>query len=445
MSDSGLPKQFYDMLLDSQWWTAKQIRDYQRSQVGQLLRHAKANVPFYQGRLDAVVRVNGDVDWDRWAEIPIITRQDVVERGDAMLATTLPKGHEGLSRSTTSGTSGTPITLTSTHVAFIALNANRFRSYRWHEIDCAETLCAVVNDSAAAWPEGRIEGPWGPAWDADALDGAMISIDRTTPSEKLIEFLGRRGCKYLTAGPNRAFALALTAIKIGANLKMAAFLPHGEAVGNKARKAISEAFGARVIDLYSSKEAGHIAYLCPSGSGMHVNAETMLLEIVDEAGRPVAPGKTGRVVITPFFNAAQPLIRYDQGDVASWGPVCSCGRHLPVLAGVVGRSTTLFYHPDGRVQSSYLGMYRHLLNAEAWQIAQTGPTRFEVRYVPIDRQIPGSEREFAAVLRRAYFDDAEVAFHRVDSIPTTDYGKPREYVNEWEPEDRAPLASDPVE
>jgi phenylacetate-CoA ligase len=437
MVDKELSKQFFDMLQESQWWSPEQLKTYQRSQLAQLLRHARSNVPFYAGRLDAVFKRNGDIDWDRWAEIPIVKRQDVVDHGDDMLAQVLPKGHEALTVATTSGTSGVAITLTSTQIAHVALNGNRFRYYRWHNIDWTEIVCSMVpgEPSVAPWPDGEMGGAWGPAWDPDSIDGMMLRINRATSVENTLEFLERKRPAYLTTGVNRAYALAITAKRVGVNLRLRAFLPHGTSVGDRARDAIFSAFGAPSIDLYSSKEAGHIAHLCPSGSGLHVNAESMLLEIVDEAGLPVGPGQQGRVVITPLFNAAQPLIRYDQGDFAAWGPACSCGRRLPVLTRLIGRSTTVFYHPDGRVASSFLGVHRHLLNCEMWQVAQTGPTSFEVRYVPLDPEVPGDEAALAARIRELYFPDAQVTFRRVDEIPVEDFGKPREYVNEWMPAD----------
>jgi len=110
MSTEGdLQRQFYDMLMESQWWPADDLRDYQRSQLGQLLRHAKKNVPFYETRLDAVLKPNGDIDWDRWGEIPIVKRKDMIEYCDAMLAKELPPGHGQIATFETSGSTSLPI------------------------------------------------------------------------------------------------------------------------------------------------------------------------------------------------------------------------------------------------------------------------------------------------------------------------------------------------
>jgi phenylacetate-CoA ligase len=139
-------------------------------------------------------------------------------------------------------------------------------------------------------------------------------------------------------------------------------------------------------------------------------------------------------VITTFFNAAQPLIRYDQGDLASWGDTCSCGRHLPNLLKLVGRSAILFRHPDGRLRSSFMGAkHRELLHCRTMQVAQVGPTLFEVRYVPLDRAVLADEETFAARVRELYFDDAQVHFRRLDEIPPGPNGKTPEFVSEWHP------------
>lgn len=259
-----VPQQFYEMLLESQWWTVDELRRYQRNQLRQLLCHAKANVPFYESRLDAVIKPDGDIDWDRWHEIPVLRRSDIVEHGDKMIAREVPAGHGSTSTSSTSGTSGAPIELTSTQLAHVALRGNRFRYYKWHDIDWSRDIVSVFGDDpeVAAWPKGAILGPWGPDWDVDALDGTLSRISRITPQEQILEFLDQKRPAYLTTGPNTALALALTAKRLGRQLKFDAFLAHGGQVTDRVRATLLSVFGAKSIDLYSSKEAGQIAHAC---------------------------------------------------------------------------------------------------------------------------------------------------------------------------------------
>src|SRR6185295_14515719 len=96
-------------------------------------------------------------------------------------------------------------------------------------------------------------------------------------------------------------------------------------------------WGVGVVDVYSSEECGQIALQCPEHEQYHVQSESVLVEVLDDEGRPCAPGTIGRVVLTTLQNFAMPLIRYDIGDFAEPGPACPCGRALPVLTRIVGR------------------------------------------------------------------------------------------------------------
>ena len=78
-----------------------------------------------------------------------------------------------------------------------------------------------------------------------------------------------------------------------------------------------------------------------------MQAENVLLEIIDAAGNPLPPGNVGRVVITVLHNLAMPLIRYEIGDYAAFGGECTCGRGLPVLERIVGRARNMLRLPDG--------------------------------------------------------------------------------------------------
>jgi phenylacetate-CoA ligase len=101
-----------------------------------------------------------------------------------------------------------------------------------------------------------------------------------------------------------------------------------------------------IADIYSSEEIGVIAFQCEEGR-YHVQAENLLLEILDADGEPLPPGQIGRVVITTLHNLAMPLIRYELGDYAALGGACPCGRSLPVLDRIVGRRRNMIRLPDG--------------------------------------------------------------------------------------------------
>jgi phenylacetate-CoA ligase len=121
-----------------------------------------------------------------------------------------------------------------------------------------------------------------------------------------------------------------------------------------------------------------------------VTAENLIIEVVDDEGRPVAEGVEGRVVVTDLYNYAMPFVRYANGDRAVAGGRCGCGRGLPLLSEIVGRQADMLTTPDGRRVS---GLYfPHLLkdfaSVQRFQVVQEGPEA-----VVLELQAPDATRE----------------------------------------------------
>jgi phenylacetate-coenzyme A ligase PaaK-like adenylate-forming protein len=92
-TEAAFQKQIYDFLMESQYLSAAEIVQYQQNQLSQLLKFAFAKVPFYKDRLKPVMGTGGQIRWDRWSEIPILTRSDLLTHREAMLAPEVPAGH----------------------------------------------------------------------------------------------------------------------------------------------------------------------------------------------------------------------------------------------------------------------------------------------------------------------------------------------------------------
>lgn len=433
MIDRSLQQQFYEMLEDSQWWPRREVEDYQNSQLVQLVQHARGKVDFYRSRLDMLFDVSGNLDLSRWLQVPIVKRRDLLDSRVAMQASDLPAGHGPVGTASSSGSTGLAITVTNTALQALADNAARWRVHKRMRLDWSANICSrqEVDRSKAPWPEGRLMGRWGPRWMMENTGRAWM-IYKGTPAAETFEFIKRNDCAYLNVGAKTAHALALEAERLQLDLKLDAILAQGEGCDELDEVACLRAFGARIVEHYSSKEMGQGAHPCELGT-LHVNEENVLLEILDEHDLPCSPGQTGRVVVTPFYSTAQPLIRYDQGDLARFGTPCACGRTSRTLQKIVGRVSAIFRHPDGRAVSRLLPKpARAALNCTMMQLAQTGPNSYEVRYVPAADESRPDETTFRRIFHEEYFDDAQLAFVRVGSIPPNpSSGKIADYVNEY--------------
>ena len=420
-----LEQRFYEMLMESQYWPPAQLLAYQRSQLSQLLRHARSNVAFYKNRLDPVFKKDGEINWDRWQDIPILKRQDLIDHHDSMMAAELPPGHGEVRDYASSGSTGIPVNIRHNGLAFLVSRAALFRANTWHKIDWSKTSCesTKANPKVAPWPDGQLGNHWGPAWDKNAT-GRVWHINRQASPEQLIQFMQAKQVAYFGARPKTAHALALEAVRLKSTIRLDAVFGHGTGITEEEVEDCRRGLGARLISLYSSTECHKIAHPCPVTGKYHVNAEIALLEIVDDKGQPCPIGEPGRVIITPILNTAQPLIRYDQGDTAIAGEMCRCNRSLPVIDRILGRTTHLFRLPDGRNFSlSIPPSLKEQLGTDDWQLAQVGPLGFEVRYIQKMPSHPEARELIIQNMRKQMGEKIEVSFITLAALPLTPSGK----------------------
>jgi phenylacetate-CoA ligase len=430
VSYTDVAREYYHQLMESQFWPATKLRALQEEALTVLLRHARANTAFYEQRLSAVFRPDGSIDFDRWREIPLLKRGDLAKHRNAMLARNVPKQHGESRDFTTSGSSGIPITITATGIATLAARAAEYRAFSWHGIDYTKTLCNIFvgGIDTATWPDGRNRGPWGPSWIPSSSAGRKVEINFFETYPHIVEFIERNKADYLVTGPTVAYAIALEALRLGANIRLDRIFTYGSAPMDAGTEAYQRAFGAGLLPLYSAKDAGSIAHTCPSGDHYHVHAENVFVEILHDDGRPCEVGETGRIVVTPLLSTHQPLIRYELGDLVTVGGSCSCGRTLPVLQAIAGRVSHVFRFPDGT--STYRRLPQELraqLKAGMWQVAQVAPLEIELRYEPLDWNDMGDEAGVIDFMRKIYPEDVAIRARRVEHVPLTKAGKLIEY------------------
>jgi phenylacetate-CoA ligase len=106
---------------------------------------------------------------------------------------------------------------------------------------------------------------------------------------------------------------------------------------------------------------------------MHISAEDIVVEIVDTSGRPLAPGATGEIVVTHLATGDFPFIRYRTGDVGVLDErACECGRGLPLIREIHGRTTDFVVARDGTVMHGLALVYvvRDLPGISKFKIVQ---------------------------------------------------------------------------
>ncbi len=155
---------------------------------------------------------------------------------------------------------------------------------------------------------------------------------------------------------------------------------------------LAEEWQVRSTDIYSANEVGYIGFRCLEHGALHVQSESLLVEVINGQGQACVPGESGRVVVTSLHNLATPLLRYDLGDHATVGEPCPCGRGLPVISQILGRTRNAALSPDGqRYWPTRLNRMRTIGPIKQAQYVQTAIDTIEIRAV-LSRPLREQER-----------------------------------------------------
>lgn len=419
-------QQIYEFLMQSQYFAPEEIAAQQRHQVEQLVRFARQNVKFYRKRLDVLFNWRDEFDFSRWQEVPILTRQDLLTQDSSMEAKVIPQGHGPVLKTIGSGSTGTPVETLHNGLIAWAAKASFFRSCAWHSLDYRRNffswgVTTVPEPGVQAY---QVNGPWGPAWLPQSAQGKSYGLSHLQPVELALEIIKKHDTAYVDGRSTTLHALARAAIDNKVKHRLGALYSISTKLRDDTRELCLEAFGAKVINRYASKEAYDIGHQCPTSNDMHLNAELMLVEILNEENKPCVPGEMGRMIVTPFYNTAQPFIRYDLGDFVTVGEPCTCGRNLPVIKDIDGRTVHAFRLPNGRkVVPRLFTFARDCLGSAEWQIAQTAQEVVEMRYVKNREANPAAIARLTEVIRSQLTPETQVIYRPMASLPATPSGK----------------------
>jgi len=381
-----------------------------------LLRYAREHSSFYGDRLRSFDLQQ--LDYETFQEIPLLTRQQLRDQRDELVCRQIPEQHGATQKYTTSGSTGSPVEVTGTALTSVIWSAVTLRDHLWHRRDHRLANAAIrwQADGSAMAPEGRELTDWGPPFSQFYQTGPAFLLNASSSLADQLAWLRRCDPHYLISHPSNLDGLLRESGESGLGLtRLRQLRTVGESLSESTRELARVSLDLPVVDFYTSQETGYIALQCPDYPHYHVQAENLLLEVLDDQGNACPPGVAGRVVITSLSNYAMPLIRYQLGDYAEVGEACPCGRGLPVLKRVLGRVRNLLTRPDGSRHWPDFGMrdMLELVPVRQFQIVQHALQSLELRLV-VDA-IPGPELEQAvktSLARHLQFSGSiDISYH----------------------------------
>lgn len=413
---------FVEVLQRTETYSAARMQAYQRSLLDRLIRHAKAEVPFYASRLDPLFGPDDTIRWEAWSDIPTFARAEAQEAGEALFASSTPPETGSYSKGQSSGSTGMPLhTRASTLMSLMSTSINQ-RFFNWHSINTDERICFILDThSKYPYPDGKEGADWNLT--NQTAPGFNLSIGYS--AEQQADWLIRRQPGLLCTFPRNGQAIVESFLQQRIPIPFHTILVHGEVLEPDTRHIINEA-GIEVIDRFGTTETGPLSAQCPQGPWHHQFSEIALMETLSpDNGTAIDQGR-GQLVVTPFYNYAMPLIRYQNGDLVDRSTTpCPCGRTLPRIERVLGRERNLLTLSDGsRIWPNMRNAeYAPFLSVKQFQVIQHTPTRLEVRYVADDASRAPDLAGLTALLQLKLHWDITVELTQVPELTRSASGK----------------------
>jgi phenylacetate-CoA ligase len=361
---------------------------------------------------------------EAWARIPVLTKRDIRENADGLLSDRFRR--ENLIEAKTGGSTGTALRVYFDKRCQELRNAAALRSDRW-----------------AGWQPGvRKIIIWGNpplpksvnARLRNALHDRMEFLDTMEINEvSLRRFLAsaRRPAPFAIQGHAHSIFIVARWLEGRAELSLrpGAIIATSMMLLRPERETIERVFGCRVTDRYGCEEVGLIACECEQHHGMHLNADHLLVESLRDDGTPASPGEEGTLVITDLSNLGMPLIRYGIEDVGVLSDrSCPCGRGLPLLERLTGRTADFLVRSDGSLVAGVSLVERTLTalrGIEQMQIIQEAMDTFRLRLVPAAGYGRETEEALYRELRGVFGNAIRIELEVVARIAQDPSGKYR--------------------
>lgn len=313
----------------------EQIRAWQDERLVKQVRHVWDNVPYYRNKMEEKGITPDDIKGvDDLYKLPLLSKAD--------LRDAYPYGLLGMPLSdcvrihSTSGTTGKRV------VAF----------YTQHDVDLWEDCCARAIVAAGGTKEDIVHVAYGYGLftGGAGLHGGSHKVGCLTlpmssgSTDRQLQFMTDLGSTILCCTPSYAAYLAESIHERGLRdqIKLKAGIFGAEAWSEDMRRDIENSLGIKAYDIYGLTETSGpgVAFECEAQTGMHINEDHFIAEIIDPDTEEVLPlGSKGELVFTAITKEAFPLLRYRTRDICVLNrEKCPCGRTHIKMSKPMGRS-----------------------------------------------------------------------------------------------------------
>jgi len=330
-------------LKKSQYWAPGKIEELQMKRLKSIINYANDHCPFYKKRFaEAGIDPRKIHSFNDIKNIPILTKSEIRSNQEQIISDEYEI--KDLLYKRTGGSTSVPLKLYVDSEANRAKFAATVRHNSWSAYNRGDKLAAIWGNTDHKYNfKERLY---------NTLDKRTIYLDtlkmRHSYNMDFVERVRKFKPKILMGHAHSIYIFACFVIKQGIkDLSFKGIITTAEMLYDHEREKIESVFGKIIFNRYGCEELSIIASECEQHDGLHINAEGLWVEVLE--GDEHTPGK---LIITDLLNKGMPFIRYEIGDMATTkSGSCACGRNLPRLGKILGRTTDFLYTPDGRMVS----------------------------------------------------------------------------------------------
>ena len=379
-----------------------------------MLTHAASHTPYYRDQSWAkTLRETGRVGL---REIPITPKAVVRDQTRAFYAEFVPPSHGEVKDKPTSGSTGEPMVVhkTARHWAINARENARLKQGWGYENHKRMVQISVPQS----------DHPRGSVTESDMANGGHSWQFYTGETLSAYDFVRRIGPTLLVCAPSVAQTILERARELSETLPVQLISTVSEVVTDELRELVAALPGCRLVDVYGCIESGLIAIQCARCGAYHPADRHLVLEVLNESGKPAGPGEMGRVIVTPLFNRAMPLVRYETGDYAVIAEPNGCPRSPRGIKRIIGREKNLFKLPGGkRVVPRIPHRVAAGLSLRQFKLFQIGETEVELHYIPAADGVAISDEQAQEMVDKYMEPGFKVRSVRVAELARAPSGK----------------------
>ena len=414
--------------LERDFWSEKQWCDFQENRLSFVLNRAATRVPFYREQW-AKRRRNGDKSsWEILENWEILEKQTLRKHAAEFVADDCRR--EKMYHDHTSGTTGTSLNLWS-NAETVKLWYALFeaRSRRWYGVTRRDRW-AILGGQLVV-PVAKSKPPFW-VWNA-GLNQLYLSSYHLAPNliNHYLDAIAKYRVTYILGYSSALYALAQEVLRQKRkDIQLKVAITNAEPLFDFQREMISAAFNCPVRETYGMAELVAAAGDCEHGK-LHQWLDVGVIE-----RNSADQNEPQDFICTGLINADMPLIRYRVGDCGSFSDEkCECGRSLPLIEKIEGRSDDVLWTADGRRVGRLDPVFKNDLPIKEAQIIQKSLKKIVVKIVPADGFNQKSAKKMSDRICER-MGDVEIIIEIVTEIPRTERGKFRAVICDLPKEER---------